>query len=106
MACDKGQMTIGHLCGQGEDAIDVIITVDYCVSGKYHAGDYYNPPEYPEYEFSFVSARVDGEGFPPLTQAEIDECEAWIDSDDGHNALCEKYDDTLLEYGDDDRHDD
>lgn len=89
---DTGTMTIGHIItDENGDDMDVIITVEYSVSGDYWGGDYYNPPEYPDYEFNFISAREDSKNPTPLTEAQIAICESYVDSRDGYDSLVEKY---------------
>ena len=90
---NSGVMTIGLIIKNDNDEdVDVIIDVEYDVSGEYWAGDYNNPPEYPDYEFTFISAREDSKNPTPLTESQIAECESFIYSTEGYDSLVEKYD--------------
>lgn len=69
----------------GRIEVDAIVYFDARMTGPGYRGNYYHPPESPEYECTFSTADLDGandDAPGPLTAIEVQTLRTWFEKQD------------------------
>jgi hypothetical protein len=88
---------IGTVCEVNGEKRDIWITFEVASYSKGYAGDYYNPPEGPQYEFNMISVEFDPNE-ESVPQDIKDQIEEWfLNSDEAYYKCFETVEDSFCE---------